>query len=63
PLDYKGAPGLLEIYNRWGQVIFSTRNLAQGWNGSGAPDGTYFYIVTPDEPGAAALTGHITLVR
>ncbi len=63
PVDYKGAPGLLEIYNRWGQVIFSTRNLAQGWNGSGAPDGTYFYVVMPDEPGTAALTGHVTLMR
>ena len=63
PIGYKGAPGLMEIYNRWGQLIFSTHNLAQGWNGNGAPDGTYFYIVTPDEPGSDALTGHVTLVR
>ena len=63
PIGYKGAPGLMEIYNRWGQLIFSTHNLAQGWNGNGAPDGTYFYIVTPDEPGSNALTGHITLIR
>ncbi|HMN06968.1 MAG TPA: PKD domain-containing protein [Flavobacteriales bacterium] len=63
PIGYKGAPGLMEIYNRWGQLIFSTHNLAQGWNGNGAPDGTYFYIVTPDEPGSNTLTGHITLVR
>ncbi len=63
PRGYKGAPGQMEIFNRWGQVIFSTRNLVQGWSGIGAPDGTYFYIVTPDEPGAAKLTGHVTLVR
>ena len=63
PIGYKGAPGLMEIYNRWGQVVFSTRNLVQGWNGSGFPDGTYFFIVTPDSPGTGALTGHITLVR
>ncbi len=63
PIGYKGAPGLMEIYNRWGQMIFSTRNLAQGWSGSGAPDGTYFFIVTPDAPGAQKLTGHVTLVR
>jgi len=63
PIGYKGAPGLMEIYNRWGQVVFSTRNLVQGWNGSGFPDGTYFFIVTPDMPGADALTGHVTLVR
>lgn len=63
PVGYKGAPGVMEIYNRWGQVVFSTSNLAQGWNGIGVPDGTYYYIVTPDDPGAATLTGHVTLVR
>ncbi len=63
PMAYKGAPGQMDIYNRWGQVIFSTRNLAQGWSGTGAPDGTYFYVVTPDKPGVAKLTGHVTLVR
>lgn len=63
PIGYKGAPGLLEIFNRWGQMIFSTTSLGQGWNGSGAPDGTYFYVVTPDRPGTEKLTGHVTLVR
>lgn len=63
PMGYKGAPGMLEVYNRWGQVIYSTRSLAQGWSGRGAPDGTYFYIVTPDDPAAPKLTGHVTLVR
>jgi hypothetical protein len=54
---------MMEIYNRWGQMIFTTRNLAQGWSGLDAPDGTYFFIVTPDQPGVEALTGHVTLVR
>jgi len=39
-----------EIYNRWGQKLYSWNNLNGGWNGktpSGdlAPDGTYFYII------------------
>ncbi|MBP8823146.1 MAG: gliding motility-associated C-terminal domain-containing protein [Flavobacteriales bacterium] len=63
PIGYKGAPGQMEIYNRWGQVIFSSRALAQGWDGHDAPDGTYYFIVTPDEPGSATLTGHVTLLR
>lgn len=63
PIDYKGAPGLMEVYNRWGQVIFSSRALAQGWDGHDAPGGTYYYIVTPDEPGVGQLTGHVTLLR
>lgn len=63
PIGYKGAPGLMEVYNRWGQVIFSSRALAQGWDGHEAPDGTYFFIVTPDAPGTEKLTGHVTLLR
>lgn len=63
PVDYKGAKGQMEIYNRWGQLIFSTRALGQGWSGRDATEGTYFYVVTPDEPSAPTRTGHITLVR
>ncbi len=63
PIDYKGAPGSLEVFNRWGQMIFSTTALAQGWSGSGAPDGTYFYIVTPTDAAGKKLSGYVTLVR
>ncbi|MFT3886204.1 MAG: gliding motility-associated C-terminal domain-containing protein [Flavobacteriales bacterium] len=63
PLNYDGSPGLLEVYNRWGQLIFSTRALAQGWGGSDVPDGTYYYVVTPDNPSADRVPGYVTLVR
>jgi len=40
-----------EIYNRWGQKMFSWDNVKGAWDGrtlsgSEAPDGTYFYIIT-----------------
>lgn len=39
----------LEIFNRWGQVIFSTRERTKGWNGnfSGVPQvaGVYVYLL------------------
>jgi len=40
-----------EIYNRWGQLMFSWNNIKGHWDGrtlagSEAPDGTYFYIIT-----------------
>lgn len=63
PMDYKGAPGEMEIYNRWGQVIFSTSNLAQGWSGKEVPDGTYYYVVVPEDPTATKQTGFVTLLR
>lgn len=62
PRDATGT-GLLEIYNRWGQRIFSTRNLAQGWDGQGVSEGTYFFIVTPDDPQVPGYGGHVTLLR
>jgi gliding motility-associated-like protein len=40
----------MEIYNRWGQQIFSTTNTeGQGWdgkfNGVIQPEGVYIYII------------------
>jgi len=40
-----------EIFNRWGQKMFSWNNVKGYWDGrtlsgSEAPDGTYFYIIT-----------------
>jgi gliding motility-associated-like protein len=40
-----------EIYNRWGQKMFSWDNVKGHWDGrtlsgSEAPDGTYFYVIT-----------------
>lgn len=67
PLEYGGAPAVLEIYNRWGQLIFSTTKLTIGWDGRAAgrdvPEGTYYYVVRPDDTQSEALTGHLTLVR
>jgi gliding motility-associated-like protein len=42
-----------EIFNRWGQLLYSWDNVKGAWDGrtlSGAlvPDGTYFYIVTAE---------------
>lgn len=34
-----------EIYNRWGQLMFSWSTVAAHWDGGDAPDGTYFYII------------------
>ncbi len=67
PLDHTGASGLLEIYSRWGQLVFSTTALALGWDGraegSDVPEGTYYYIVKPDDVNVEELAGHVTLIR
>ncbi len=67
PLDLNGVAGRLEIFNRWGQSLYTTTTLEQGWNGkvdgSAVPEGTYYFIVTPTETDAEVRTGHVTLTR
>lgn len=61
----------MEIYNRWGERIFESTDVTQGWNGSrdnsgiAAPAGVYVYVVHYidgfDEP--KQEKGHVTLLR
>ena len=61
----------LEIFNRWGELIFTTDQVTQGWNGmvdnSGniAQDGIYTWKLSFKwyDQRTYQLTGHITLVR
>jgi gliding motility-associated-like protein len=67
PLSYTGTPGQMEIFNRWGQLIFTTTRLATGWDGRAeggpVPEGTYYYIVKALTDDMTVTTGHVTLVR
>lgn len=71
PLRISGMQGTLEIYNRWGQVVFSTSQVDAGWDGriegSPASEGTYYYVVIPVDPGSGVtgerLHGHFMLLR
>ena len=63
----------MDVYNRWGQKVFSSASSGKGWNGEkdnggdDVPDGTYFVIITyiPYCSGDDAVTysGHVTLLR
>ncbi len=37
---------LLTIYNRWGNVVFTTSHFDNKWQDADLPDGTYFYALT-----------------
>jgi gliding motility-associated-like protein len=67
PLGNWTGTGKLEIHNRWGQLIFSTDAPAGGWdgrvNGSYAPDGTYYYILTVFGSEVSTGSGHFQLLR
>ena len=59
----------MKIYNRWGNLVFQTTNLTQGWDGNvnGVPQEmdayTYFisYVTYKDEP--VSKTGSFILLR
>ena len=62
----------MEIYNRWGEMVFESRNINFGWDGSYGPsahqaqEGVYiwkisYYDQTNNE--RKELVGHISLIR
>ncbi|MBU3680966.1 MAG: hypothetical protein FGM16_03385 [Flavobacterium sp.] len=56
----------LEIFNRYGMVVYSKNNYSNDWygqtdSGSELPDGTYFYVV--EQENAPAQTGWIYINR
>ena len=55
----------LEVYNRWGQEVFSAPTLGVRWNGSyrgrTCPTGTYVYRLLWDKK--TIKTGTVTLIR
>ena len=60
----------LEIWNRWGELIFETDDPNEPWNGSKnggeyyVQDGTYIYRVTYRiKAGSEELVGHVNLIR
>ena len=60
----------MQVFNRWGQVIFETKEVnGRGWdgqfNGLGQPQGVYIYLITADfENGVHERDqGNVTLLR
>jgi len=57
------------IFNRWGQMVFSTDDIAKGWdgtfNGVAQPAGTYVWQVQTSDPCVASpfKKGQVTLIR
>jgi gliding motility-associated-like protein len=63
---------LFEVFDRWGELIFESKNPAIGWdgtygaNGNQCQNGTYIYRITIKVPALddrKVIEGHINLVR
>jgi len=60
----------LQIFNRWGELIFETNNVDEGWNGSYKSQpvnmDTYVWMIKITCSGSEekyTLTGHVTVLR
>jgi gliding motility-associated-like protein len=59
----------MQIYNRWGAILFETRDVFDNWNGTckgkAMPAGVYYYVLSgvtyTNQP--VKQTGYITLLR
>ncbi len=51
----------LQIYNRWGNLVFENSNYLNNWDGGGCPDGVYYYILTLKD--GTSFNGTLTLIR
>ncbi|MDF9795851.1 gliding motility-associated-like protein [Catalinimonas alkaloidigena] len=58
-----------QVYNRWGELLFSTTDIGEGWDGTYkgglAPQGTYMYVLqVVDQLGNAfSRSGNFTLLN
>lgn len=50
-----------QVFNRWGQEVYSSANYKNNWNGSGFSEGTYYFLL--DVPGLGSFRGEMTLLR
>lgn len=58
---------VVEIYNRWGELLFHADGYQQDWdgtyNGKELPIGTYYYVIELNEEGIDPYTGPLTILR
>ena len=58
-----------QIYNRWGQLIFYTNNILDGWDGTykggKCPPGVYVWVIYYEDNKKQKVSnkGRVTLVR
>jgi gliding motility-associated-like protein len=59
----------LEVYNRWGELVFRTNNINEGWdgtfNGGDAPEGSYVVKVRATASNGEPIfkSGALALIR
>ena len=50
----------IKVFNRWGREVYTSKNREFKWNGQGATDGVYYYLITFSDK---EYKGYVTLVH
>ncbi len=57
----------LKIFNRWGALVFESKNFSSGWNGGELADGVFYYLLqytsNCDGTQSGKVDGHVHLMR
>ncbi|HEY8402727.1 MAG TPA: gliding motility-associated C-terminal domain-containing protein [Cytophagaceae bacterium] len=59
-LKGKGDKWKLDIYNRWGEPIYTAEEYDNTWDGSGLSDGIYYFLITTPN---ARCKGWLQIIR
>ena len=51
----------LQVYNRWGQMIYESTNYKNNWRAPDVAEGTYFFVLKLAN--GKDYSGHVTLLR
>jgi gliding motility-associated-like protein len=51
----------LQVFDRWGNLVYGTTNYQNGWRADGVADGTYYFVL--EIPGLETIQGDLTIVR
>jgi gliding motility-associated-like protein len=53
----------VQIFDRWGNVVFSSDDYENTWDGGELPEGTYYYILEVNDPQSTVHKGILTILR
>jgi len=58
---------VVEVYNRYGQIVFHSKGYSSAWNGTyngkPVPSGTYYFVIDLKSGNEPNITGWIFIVR
>lgn len=55
-------PVKLEVYNRWGNLVYEDSDYKNDWTGDDVSDGTYYYVLTLPERGREPISNSLTII-